>query len=386
MEQNSTKCELALELKTRQLMGDASIDAERLSAENHISGCADCQTNLEAIREADALLKEGYASAAVAPEFASRVMAMLPRSPKVAETGAAQAKVFSVVAPRRSWALRTLAVASLIALIAGMAVLSQAPKKVWVVKNGIAFKGGEVVDASGAPARELKPGVVYTVKTDTVVPLTEHGTLKIKEGTEFQVELSAGNEPQLRLAGGDLYAWGRDGSEQKPLRVSCSSFETTLQAGDFYVAEDSAEQTSSVVIVFRGNAQVTRGAGVLPLREGQVFFVLEGENEAFAHTIELNDALLRLRDDPPAAQADMASMRRVYQKQINGYQKELARLESLLKAEKDAQLVADLQERQQLVHTYLDAHQRKLKTLWREFPYEEIERGLHGHSDPATWM
>jgi len=386
MNPTAPACEKTMETATRLLLGESVAPEECQAAEQHARSCTTCQQAKAALADANTSLKEAFGTELASSSFIARTMASLPAAPEPSTVTADTPRVFRAPPARSPWNVAAVAAAVAIALLAGIAALAILRKPADTSGTKVlAVARGQLLDSSGAAVRELKAGTVYKVADDAVVPVSEHGTVKLKSGAEFQVVL-ANNEPELQLEQGDLYAWGRDGAQRKPINVTCSSFQTTLHSGDFFVAESRADQTSGIVIVFNGDAKVKRDAGELRLTAGQVFFVVEADGTAFAHTLELNEAVARLQDEPPAQRPNLLAMRRDYQKQIKGYQQELSRLERLLKTEQDARKLAELQERQQLVSTYLDAHQRKLKTLWRDFPHDEIERGLHGHSDPATWM
>jgi hypothetical protein len=380
----SNACERAMELHTRALVGEAVDASERHELELHVVGCAECRKIQEELQQADTQLRTALSSNQVSSTFAQRTLAALPAAPETIASTPEMPRVFAATPARRSWASRLSIAAALVAGVlvvwAASSLISKRPGN--ETRAPMSVVRGKLLDANGNAVTQLKQGAVYTVQADSVVPLSDANIVNLKEGAEFQVQ----GDNALKLTAGDLFAYGRPESDQKPLRVSCSTFDTLLHAGDFYVAEDGAQDSSSVVIVFNGQAQITRDNETLPLRAGQVFYVLAAEDMVFAQTIELSDAVARLHNDPGVQRKDLADLRDLYEKQIRGYQKELVELDKQLKSEQNAQKLAELRKRQQLVLNYRDEHQRKLKSFWREFPYEELKRGLNNRTEPSTWL
>ncbi len=372
-----------MELHTRALVGEAVDASERHELELHLVGCAECRKFQEELLQADTQLRSALSSIQVSSTFAQRTLAALPSAPELPAIPE-MPRVFAATPARRSWASRLSIAAALVAGVlvvwAASSLISKRPGN--GTRAPMSVVRGKLLDANGNAVTQLKQGAVYTVQADSVVPLSDANIVNLKEGAEFQVQ----GDNALKLTAGDLFAYGRPESDQKPLRVSCSTFDTLLHAGDFYVAEDGAQDSSSVVIVFNGQAQITRDNETLPLRAGQVFYVLAAEDMVFAQTIELSDAVVRLHNDPGVQRKDLADLRDLYEKQIRGYQKELVELDKQLKSEQNPQKLAELRKRQQLVLNYRDEHQRKLKSFWREFPYEELKRGLNNRTEPSTWL
>ena len=386
----SSACQRAAELQTRVLAGDDIDAAERGELEKHLASCPACLALQNSLSQNDQRLRGAYAGSRASSSFAARTMAALPAAPEAlpATPISSAPRVFAAGQARRSWAARLSVAAALVAAVLVAWVAASWKGTSHSTKNtALSVRRGVIVAPDGKSVTQLKPGTVYKVQSDSVLPLTDASLLNVKEGTAFEVQVAEETgETSLKLQAGDLFAWGKAENDAKPLKVSCSSIDTLLHSGDFYVAEDGADEAGTVVIVFKGQAQVVRDNQTLPLRAGQIFYILGNEDMAFAQTLELSDAFGRLKDDPGVRRQDLADLRKLYEKQIKGYQKELVELDRLLKTEKNAQKLAELRKRQQLVVSYCDEHQRKLKTLFREFPYEELERGLHGHTDPTTWL
>ena len=384
----SSECERAMQLQTRSLVGEMVNSAELRELESHLAACPACQTLQNELVRADASLRSGISASRASASFKERTLAALPAQPIAANPETP--RVFSASPARRSWAAR-LSIAA--ALVAGILVV-WAAASLTGRKSGpselhspMTVHRGVIHDGNGNVITHLKAGTVYTVQADSVIPINDASIVNMKEGSEFEVDVAADTgEHSVKLKAGDLFAYGRAESDKNPLRVSCSTFDTLLHAGDFYVSDDGNQDTGSVVIVFSGQAQITRDNETLPLRAGQVFYVLAAEDMVFAQTLELSDAMVKLHDDPGVQRKDLAELRDLYEKQIRGYQKELVELDRQLKSEQNPQKLIELRKRQQLVLSYRDEHQRKLKSFWREFPYEELKRGLNNRTEPSTWL
>ena len=373
-----------MQLQTRSLVGEGLDSAERRELESHLAACSACQTLQNELTRADAMLRSGISASRASASFKERTLAALPVVAKP-ETP----RVFSASPVRRSWVARLSIAAALVAgILVVLAAASFTGKKSTSDLHGpMTVHRGVLHDSNGNVVTHLKAGTVYTVQADSVIPINDASVVNMKEGSEFEVEVAADTgEHSVKLKTGDLFAYGRAESDKTPLRVSCSTFDTLLHAGDFYVSDDGNQDTGSVVIVFSGQAQITRDNETLPLRAGQVFYVLAAEDMVFAQTLELSDAVVKLHDDPGIQRKDLAELRDLYEKQIRGYQKELVELDRQLKSEQNPQKLVELRKRQQLVLSYRDEHQRKLKSFWREFPYEELKRGLNNRTEPSTWL
>ncbi len=385
----AAECQRALDVQARDLSGETVDASERQEFEAHLAACSVCRAMQQSLIKTDESLRMAFSQTRASSGFAARTLAALPTMAEVASAPVTNTpRVFSAGPARRSWGAGLSVAAALVAAVLVAVTAISWKRGTPHSKNNLSVRRGKIMDSNGQVVTQLKPGTLYrVVEADSVVPLNDANLLNIKENAEFQINVAADTgEQSLKLQSGDLFAWGKEENDQKPLKVSCSTFDTLLNAGDFFVAEDGADDAGTVVIVFKGQAQVKRDNQTLPLRAGQVFFMLGSDDMAFAQTLELTDAVGRLRDDPGVRRQDLVELRNLYEKQINGYKKELVELESLLKTEKNEHKLAELRKRQQLVVSYRDEHQRKLKTLFREFPYEELQRGLHGHSDPATWL
>lgn len=380
-------CEQALERQARLDAGAALPPEEREELTAHFAACASCRRLLDEFAHLEEQLRSAYAATRAAPAFAARAMSALPAAPGPQLAGGAP-RVFAVA--RRRIFGRGVAVAAglaasvvlVLAIVYGMlASTGGHAARIAIRKNGV--RG-----ANGQPVSELKVGEVYTVRETTVLSLADAGLLKLQPGAEFQLQPSAADAgPGVQLMSGDLYVWGED--DLKPVRVSASSFEATLQKGDFFVADEGEgiEVPAGVVIVFSGRAQVASENETRPLRAGQVFVSLGRDDWAVTQTLDLTEAVTHVAVSPVVGQQDAATLRREYAARVRGYQRELTALEQQAQNERNAQRQAELRERYRRVLAYRDAHQRRLDTLWQASPIDAIRRGLEGHTDdPTRWL
>ena len=402
-------CDRVLEIKVRQLSGEPVDEREQALLHTHLAACPACASAQNLITETDAVLKQTYGSAKVRTGFSARVLSALPASfevPNTAEkvTEKEHARVReSAMTPvgqnsglrvysnatgnsqsvSRSWFKYGLAATVLIGVL-GL-VLARVSKQ-----GPGSIKRGLLAGADGQAVSEMQPGHLYTAKEETVLDLGAQARVKAEAGAE--IEITGSIKPEVRLRTGDLYAATTD--DDKPLRVSCSNFDTDLHTGDFFIAEErgAANETHGVVIVFSGHARVTpKEMEEMPLTAGQVFYSVGDDVLALSERRDLTD--LSRDGQMPAIlpNKDVSLLRQEYKTQVEGYQKELKQLREELTRVKEEMQVAELRERSQRVVEYLDAHRRRLKSLsdvapTPQFPLEQIERGLKGHLDPATWL
>ncbi|HEY3322374.1 MAG TPA: hypothetical protein VGP72_18070 [Planctomycetota bacterium] len=366
-------CQRAVETHARLLLGDIPAQAEQAEAAEHLASCTYCRQLQAELSKADQMLRETLPGPRLSPDFTARTMAALPAAQ------ASGVRVFAKGPARRSWLRPAMAAAIVLGLL-----LALAAKFILVpTANELTVSGDEavVVDEKGNRAKTLQAGKLYRAVSDAVLPLNAASAFQVKTGASFQVERSA-----LKLKAGDVFAWARQEAQGAPVRVSCLSFDALLNGGDMFVAEEGAENAGGVVIVFRGQAQIVRDKDSLPVNAGQVFVSLDSHDGAIAQVMELNDALERMRSEPQLAQEDLDALRRDYETRVQGYGKELTQLDEQVKTEKSAERVQELRKRQALVTEYRQAHERRLKTMGRQFPDDEIERGVREHTDPETWM
>jgi len=368
-------CREPLEIHVKLLAGVAATSAEQALLATHLASCESCRTLHPQVAETHSAIQNAYADSKVSAGFAQRTLARLARTaePVGSQPGL---KVYSAHPPRRYWkaGLAAAIVAAILTIpIVRMALHSSSIK-------------GQVVDENGQDASEIRPGVRYTVKQDAVFPLGAHTRVKAQAGTQFQLA-TADAGAALNLKNGELYAGTKDNRE--PLKISCSAFETNLQAGDFYVAGQESGEPRGVIIVFRGFAQVTandKESLPLPLVEGQIFVTSGRGDTAYRDTLNIDD----MRTVKQKSNANRAGQVEDYQQRVDGYRQEMKDLKDQLAQAGESQRAVELRERLQRVKGYLDAHQRKLNSLEDDFilpfPFDEIDRGLNGHSDPSTWM
>lgn len=380
-------------------------EIERHLLNEHLAACADCRELKDALSFSDRELRAIYHAVQVPAGFAARTLAALPVStakPENTVPHEAGMRVFASSAPsawnRKAW----LAAAAAIALIVGLAiVVGKVGSPAGTASATVAH--GSLTDSDGRQIGKLEAGRTYTAKEDTILRVGDHAQLKALEGANFQIELAKSGQTQLKLQSGDMYAaqpeqpGQPDQTDQNPLVISCTTFQTELHAGDFFVGEEpAAEGSRGVVIVFRGHAHVIplseNGEASLRLDEGEIYVTVGRNSQSHQMKIAIADARAG------RVWQDVNALRKEYQTRVLGYQQELKSLKEQLAQTKENQQALELRERCDRVVTYLDAHQRKLETLSQgtsrgvvgpdknEIPYEQIERGLNGHSDPSTWL
>jgi len=384
-------CGRALEAHTRLLDGQALSHAERLQLDAHVADCKECAQSQLDLSSLEHTLNSALNQIRVSPGFAARVLKTLP---KQATTIPQLPRVFGAPPQRRWW---VAAVAAIALLVTGSLLYVGQVNHQNSANGPLTVHTGILLGENGKAVKRVQRGASYTAQETAVLPVTHHSVVKIERGSQIAMSGTEAN-PGVELKSGDLYASAQD--EKNPLRVSCSTFHTDFFGGDFFIAEAGAggDDPRGVVIVFTGRAEIMprsaqpRVAGdavaeaiTVPLRAGQVFMSLGADEYHVSQTMELSEAVVRLRENPPEL-VDVPTLRRDYQKRIQGYQTDLQTLETLLGTVKDTHHLAELRERKQRVLAYCEAHQRKLETLVQPMPLDQIERGVRGRSDPARWM
>ena len=278
------------------------------------------------------------------------------------------------------------------AAVAGVALCAGISWGLWhysVVHAPVAKTGrGQLVGSNGRPATALASGEFYSARIETVVSLDKETRIKAVTGAQFSLTRVEDGTPAVDLAQGGMYA-SADGSAG-PLRISTRRFDTELHAGQVLVAQE-ANDDAGYVIVLEGQAQVRTdsAAAPLPLRAGQVFVSSGSGESVFIGTLAVDD-LPRLAQDQRAF-PESSDMRQRYEQTVKDYRQELLSLETQLATLPETTPGDEMRERHQRVATYLQAHEEKLEALrgtqrLQQVPFEEIERGLLGFSDPANWL
>ncbi|HYF52311.1 MAG TPA: hypothetical protein VEJ63_23085 [Planctomycetota bacterium] len=341
--------------------------------------CPRCQSILALSAEFESAVASEL-SARNPSAFSAAVLARLPKA-----SAPAAAKGFVVVAaptPRRwTWGLAAAVVLLALSAVIGFAsgiFQKQVPASAFAPN----VARGRLTDAQGKSAQKLETGTRYTAREQSVVALNDATLLKLETGTKFEV--SSDENPGVRLAAGDMYA-----STAAPLRVSLRNFETDLHGGEYFVAQEDALGMQGVVIVFSGQAhvRVNRNADLLlPLNPGQVYYSVEENGEMFADTVAASE--VKPPKDLVAATDDE---KRLYADRVKGFEAELAEVRTqLARLPESAQQRSELQKRAGLIEKYLHDHRQRLEAMGgvdhpRKLPYEQIQRGLMGRTDPATW-
>jgi mannose-6-phosphate isomerase-like protein (cupin superfamily) len=177
------------------------------------------------------------------------------------------------------------------------------------------------------------------------------------------------------------------------MRVSLSNFETELQSGEFYIGQSGAYShgsgSQSVLIVFSGTAQVLDRDSIVSLNAGQIYYNVEqpiGKGSQISNTTTTEIVLIR--KPTPAHDSETKQM---YRERVVGFETELKQLRGTLalQTEKNAQS-EELEHRTQRVEEYLKQHRQRFETMnaseaEKQLPYEQIQRGIQGRTNPATW-
>jgi hypothetical protein len=157
------------------------------------------------------------------------------------------------------------------------------------------------------------------------------------------------------------------------------------------VAQEAAGVSYGIVIAFEGDALVTpQQKPSVPVGAGQVFVSVDAEGLSFFDTFDLK--LLQGMEDQLGVAPQSAGLRTEYRTRVEGYQKDKAALQKeLAGAPPGSPLHGDLDDRYRRVTQYLEAHQRRLESMTQtktneQIPFEEIKRGVNGHTDPKTWL
>jgi anti-sigma factor RsiW len=380
-------CEQAIMLQSRMLLGEMLDSREHAELKAHLSNCIACRSESAEIEKMHNLIASAMSATKLSQNFAAKTMAALPLQP--VETAEAPAlRVFAPPSSRRwPWAISGLAAAVVVSVLVAWLAFTWQTHLPTNVSELLTAKRATLIDSDGRAVRNVKPGLVYKVKEDTVLPLQGNGLVKLQQGAEFSVSADpASAAPALMLQTGDLYAHGGNG--EKPIHVNCNTFETLLHAGDFFVSDQAGENTSGgVVIVFNGHAQIKRENEAMPLRSGQIFLSVGNRDTQLVQILEMTEAMTRIAEAPQIGDLpDAATLRKEYENRVRGYHRELETLKTLAQRENDEHQQAELKERYQRMSAYYEAHRRKLETLNHEMPLDIIKRGLNGRTDSSSWM
>jgi hypothetical protein len=377
-------CEAAANIQLRLLENDAVSSDERATLERHAAGCAQCRALFSSMQSSDSTLRGAFQSARVSDGFAARVMLALPAAPAASASGARRAtetspRVFTTARPSIFTPARIAAALVLAAIGIATAIVFVAQEPALAA----AVKKGTISDANGKTVSALQVNKPYVAKETAVLALAESVLVKVQQGAEFQLEQA--DQPHLKLRSGDVYA--STGRSTGPVMVACTYFDTELHGGDFFVAQENSPAARGIVIVFSGNARVQMPQKeAVPVGAGEVFFSIGAEGMPMAAA-----DLPRKRQQAAVSEKDPQS-RELYASKVTSYSQELADLKkALASAPQESRQYADLSDRCRRVSEYLDAHQRKLKSLTpdnslQQIPFEQIERGINGRTESASWL
>jgi hypothetical protein len=366
-------CEKAMSIQVA-LLEQGVLDSEsKAFFGKHLAECASCRERRDDLALAQQSLQNAFAKVIPAPDFASRVMTAISAT-QVPSRAVGQSHIFAAAPRRRVFSLARLAAACLLALAGLAAAVLLSRREVVVCK-------GDITDSNGRTVSALRVGQPYQVKKTAVLDFGGKTRVKAEAGTEFQLETGASaSKASFKLASGQVYA----ANQERPLRVACDNFETSLEGGDFFVGQE-ARVSCGVVIVFKGRAQVkAQRKQALPVLAGQVFVCVGSE---YCDKFELQ-AMQQVEERKLEVEANLHA---AYRARIEGYRQEAGQLEKeLAAAPLDSPRHTDLADRYERVGRYLQIHQRRLEELTADqslkIPFEKIKSGVKGYTDPAAWL
>jgi len=184
---------------------------ERARFEEHVSGCASCREELEALRPAVDLLPSAVTPLDPPPELRGRVMAVVEREAQVLAASGAGADIAEVRPPRRRFAGLFARPRTAAAVAAGaLAVAAAAGFAIGSLTEGSDVNPGRTVAAKVAPSAGSDASARVVVESGRAT-LQVSGFRAPAPGREYQVWVTRGRSPKP-VATTALFVTGQDGS------------------------------------------------------------------------------------------------------------------------------------------------------------------------------
>jgi len=356
------------------------------TAAAHVQQCSRCQAVLATSAQFQSVLAPELSSRPEAA-FTRNVMSRLLARAAATATGSATKGLLVIARPEpRRWAWGLAAAAAIVAITVGVGIAGgyfQKDSTPVASSSAPKIERGALADGQGKAVKRLDPGTRYTARERTVVAIRKDTLLRFEAGTAFEV--GGEDQPGVKLAVGDMYASTPDSTT--PLRVSLKNFDTDLHGGEYFVAQEESLGTQGVVIVFSGTAHVRVNRDLLlPLNAGQIYYNVEQDGTSSDDTLRA-DQIVAPKPGLPVE----SEMKKLYADRVKGFEAELDQIQKKLAGQDEGSMQrVELQERARRVEEYLQQHRERLQAMGgvdqrRSVPYEQIQRGLRGRTDPATW-
>ncbi|MCZ7645213.1 MAG: hypothetical protein M5U26_08005 [Planctomycetota bacterium] len=408
------------ELHVRAMVGEELTPAER-AALDEARGQAGVSALLAELERADAAMQAACRVAQPSANLAARVMAALPApeaskaSPDVSKDSTLAPSpvrdhasgVMKVYRDERSWrrgpVLAAAAAAAVVALTAGLAWFGAGWLREDQARFEVLSEGDAILDADGQPARELQPGRAYQVSasSEAVLRTGQESRMRLLERTRFE-PVADPRSAGVNLKEGLVFAY-EPGKDAKQLVVKCAALDAKV-SGVAMVFQDKeaapgGAEGSSVVVVFKGSADVTEPAASQPttLKAGEMLIsdLERAEVRTFLETVESRVKGLK-RTAEGATTLD--EQHALYASRVADYESQLKDLDAKLSGAGGDEL-AEMTERRERIARYLEAHRQRLRQIELDRQGEAPERraqrleraagavreGQEAYREPETW-